>query len=67
MIFWHNIFRYPRFFFSSMIGLLLIVLNPLILLIKEKKNPKVFLVLGIILFFILSILILTLQQMLALE
>lgn len=30
MIFWHNLLRYPRFFVSSLLGLLLIILNPII-------------------------------------
>ena len=35
--FWENVFRYPRFFISSMIGLILIVLAPFKNLFKIPK------------------------------
>jgi hypothetical protein len=35
--FWTNIVRYPRFFISSMIGLILIILNPFKNLFKTPK------------------------------
>jgi hypothetical protein len=35
--FWTNIIRYPRFFISSMIGLILIILNPFKNLFKIPK------------------------------
>ena len=35
--FWSNIVRYPRFFISSMIGLILIILTPFRNLFKIKK------------------------------
>jgi hypothetical protein len=35
--FWTNIIRYPRFFISSMIGLILIILNPFKNLFKTPK------------------------------
>lgn len=42
MDFWDNILRYPRFFLSSMLGLFLVVVTPLIKLFKELPNKKVF-------------------------
>ena len=35
--FWSNIFRYPRFFISSLIGLLVTILTPFQNLFKIKK------------------------------
>jgi hypothetical protein len=35
--FWTNIVRYPRFFISSMIGLILIILSPFKNLFKTPK------------------------------
>jgi hypothetical protein len=35
--FWNNISRYPRFFISSLIGLILIILAPFRKLFKVKK------------------------------
>ena len=35
--FWTNISRYPRFFISSLLGLILIILTPLRNLLKIKK------------------------------
>jgi hypothetical protein len=35
--FWTNIIRYPRFFISSMVGLILIILTPLRNLFKTPK------------------------------
>ena len=35
--FWSNIVRYPRFFISSMIGLILIILTPFRNLFKTPK------------------------------
>ena len=37
--FWTNITRYPRFFISSMIGLILIIVTPLKNLFKVPKLP----------------------------
>ncbi|CAN0325131.1 unnamed protein product [Ascophyllum nodosum] len=63
MIFWDNLLRYPKFFISSMIGLILILLNPFIIQLK-KLNGK------IIFFFFFSLIITLfyiLKEMLALE
>nr|WAK84869.1 hypothetical chloroplast RF33 [Amicula sp. isolate GU52X-4 cfCalB7] len=35
--FWNNISRYPRFFISSLAGLVLIILTPFINFFKVKK------------------------------
>jgi hypothetical protein len=51
--FWSNIVRYPRFFISSMIGLILIILTPFINLFKTPKL-RLFLIL-FSLVFILSL------------
>ncbi len=71
MILWHNLFRYPRFFFSSIIGLFLIILNPVITLIKQSQkrewNSFYNLILIILFLCALSILIFILQQMFLFE
>jgi hypothetical protein len=40
--FWTNISRYPRFFISSLAGLILIILTPFRNLLKIKKFRIVF-------------------------
>ena len=35
--FWNNIFRYPRFFISSVAGLILVILTPFKSLFKTSK------------------------------
>jgi len=35
--FWNNIARYPRFFISSLVGLILVILAPFRNLLKIKK------------------------------
>lgn len=61
--FWNNISRYPRFFISSLVGLLLVILTPFRDLFKIKKFRSS-------LFVIIAIFILTfsfiLKNMLAL-
>ena len=42
MNFWDNLLRYPRFFLSSMIGLILVLITPIIKLYKEIPNKKLF-------------------------
>jgi len=51
--FWNNLSRYPRFFISSLLGLILIILTPFRNLLKNRK-------LRVILLFMLILLILTL-------
>ncbi|CAM9098421.1 unnamed protein product [Ectocarpus fasciculatus] len=40
MVFWDNLLRYPRFFVSSMIGLILVLINPLIVVLKKFDDKK---------------------------
>ena len=47
--FWNNISRYPRFFISSVAGLILVILAPFKNLLKIK-NLRIFVILGFILF-----------------
>ena len=35
--FWNNLFRYPRFFISTLIGLILVILTPFKNLFKTTK------------------------------
>ena len=48
--FWTNIFRYPRFFVSSLIGLVLVILTPFKNLFKISKL-RIFLIFFLLLFF----------------
>jgi hypothetical protein len=56
--FWNNISRYPRFFISSVTGLILVILSPFKNLLKIKKFqfilPVVFLLFIILLYKILA-------------
>jgi hypothetical protein len=47
--FWNNISRYPRFFISSMIGLILVILAPIKNLLKVP-SLRILLILFFILF-----------------
>jgi hypothetical protein len=47
--FWNNISRYPRFFISSLAGLILVILAPFKNLFKIKKL-RIFVILSFILF-----------------
>ncbi len=47
--FWNNISRYPRFFISSLAGLILVILTPFKNLFKIKKL-RIFVILGFVLF-----------------
>ena len=49
--FWNNISRYPRFFISSLAGLILVILAPFKNLFKIKKL-RFFVIIGIVLFII---------------
>ena len=50
--FWNNILRYPRFFISSLAGLILVILAPFKNLFKVPKF-RIILVLGLVLFIVL--------------
>ena len=56
--FWTNLSRYPRFFISSLVGLILVILTPFRNLFKIKKLRLIvliiFLLFSIILFLILK-------------
>ena len=52
--FWNNIYRYPRFFVSSLIGLILVILTPVRNLLKIKKFRFIFPIILILLIGILS-------------
>ena len=54
--FWNNVSRYPRFFISSLAGLILVILSPFKNLFKIKKF-RIILILFFILFIILLYLI----------
>jgi len=47
--FWSNIFRYPRFFISSVTGLILVILTPFKNLFKTPKL-RIFLFLFVLIF-----------------
>ena len=49
--FWTNIFRYPRFFISSMAGLILVILTPFKNLFKTPQL-RIFAILFLLLFLI---------------
>ena len=50
--FWNNISRYPRFFISSLAGLILIILAPFQNLLKIKKL-RIFVILSFLLFILI--------------
>ncbi len=50
--FWNNIIRYPRFFISSLAGLILIILTPFRNLFKVPKL-RIFLIIFILLFILI--------------
>ena len=50
--FWNNISRYPRFFISSLAGLILVILTPFRNLFKIKKL-RLFVIIGFILFLVI--------------
>jgi hypothetical protein len=55
--FWSNIVRYPRFFISSLIGLILVILTPFRNLFKNPKS-RILLILFSVLFLLSLYLIL---------
>ena len=50
--FWNNISRYPRFFISSLAGLILVILSPFKNLLKIKKF-RIVVILSFLLFIVL--------------
>ena len=61
--FWNNVFRYPRFFISSLIGLILVILSPLKNLLKVPKSRIIII---LIFFGFISLLSFTLKAMVGL-
>jgi hypothetical protein len=55
--FWTNILRYPRFFISSLIGLLLVIITPFRNLFKNPQS-RIFLLIFVVLFFVTLVIIL---------
>nr|BDA97807.1 photosystem I assembly protein Ycf33 [Rhodomonas sp. NIES-698]BDA98773.1 hypothetical protein [Rhodomonas sp. NIES-1730] len=45
--FWENVFRFPRFFVSSIIGLLLTILGPFLNLLNRPKTTVLFIIISI--------------------
>nr|YP_009327090.1 hypothetical protein [Pleurocladia lacustris]ANS57636.1 hypothetical protein [Pleurocladia lacustris]ANS57780.1 hypothetical protein [Pleurocladia lacustris] len=64
MIFWDNLLRYPRFFISSMLGLILVLINPMIIWLKKFDDKKI---IYIIIIIILITLFCILKEMLNFE
>lgn len=50
--FWNNISRYPRFFISSLTGLILVILTPFRNLFKIRKL-RIFLIIFFLLFIVI--------------
>ena len=61
--FWNNISRYPRFFISSLVGLILIIIAPFKNLFKVPKL-RIFVVITIVIF--LTLVGLIIKNMIAL-
>lgn len=62
--FWENVFRFPRFFVSSVIGLLLTILGPFLNLLNRPKTTILFLIVSIV---GISFLTITLKLMLGMN
>jgi hypothetical protein len=62
--FWENVLRFPRFFISSTLGLILIIIGPFFNLLKRPQTSLLlFLIVSVTIFF----LIFTLKAMLNLD
>lgn len=53
--FWNNISRYPRFFISSLVGLILVILTPFKNLFKIKKFRIVLIILFLLFILLLYV------------
>ena len=62
--FWENVLRFPRFFISSVVGLVLIIFGPFLNLLRKPQTAVIFFMFfgGLIIF-----LQITLKAMLSLE
>jgi hypothetical protein len=59
--FWENVLRFPRFFLSSTLGLILIILGPFLNLLKDPRTTVFLIVLVLVSF---TSLVFTLRAML---
>ena len=57
--FWTNILRYPRFFISSLVGLILVILSPFRNLFKNSKSRILLIIFSIVFFLSLYLIIKT--------
>jgi len=64
--FWENIIRYPRFFISSLAGLILIIIRPILNLFKVKSSKPIVIFLKLSLMLTFSILCFVLIKMIGL-
>jgi hypothetical protein len=62
--FWENVLRFPRFFVSSVIGLILTILGPFLNLLNRPKTTVIFVIISILGFSFLTI---TLKLMLGIN
>lgn len=62
--FWENVFRFPRFFISSMLGLVFIIIGPFLNLLRRPQTTLVFIIISIL---TLTFISLTLKAMLNLD
>ena len=62
--FWENTLRFPRFFISSMLGLILIIIGPFFNLLRAPKTSVIFLVSTIA---VIAFTIMTLKAMLDIQ
>jgi hypothetical protein len=64
--FWQNIIRYPRFFISSLAGLILIIIRPILNLFKAKGSKPTIILLKLLLILSFSILCFVILNMIGL-
>jgi hypothetical protein len=62
--FWENVLRFPRFFVSSILGLLLTILGPFFNLLNKPRTTVIFIILS---FFSVCFLTITLKLMLGIS
>jgi hypothetical protein len=62
--FWENVFRFPRFFISSMIGLIFIIVGPFLNLLRRPQTTVIFVFITVSCLIFIS---LTLKAMLNLD
>lgn len=62
--FWENVLRFPRFFVSSSIGLLLTILGPFLNLLNKPRTTVIFVIIS---FLSISFLTITLKLMLGIN